>query len=87
LFSYVYFNFHSFNFIFIAYLQRNGKSSACNVLKINDRPDRLISRLKLNGEDGVPRLILIRAPKGPQGKGFSVLARHPRIPGKINNIF
>ncbi|ALC43437.1 Unr [Drosophila busckii] len=62
--------------------QRNGKSSACNVLKINDRPDRLISRLKLNGDDGVPRLILMRAPKGPQGKGFSVLARHPRIPGK-----
>ncbi|XP_034103785.1 cold shock domain-containing protein E1 [Drosophila albomicans] len=63
--------------------QRNGKSSACNVLKINDRPDRLISRLKLNGEDGIPRLILIRAPKGPQGKGFSVLARHPRIPGTL----
>ncbi|KAI8040549.1 hypothetical protein M5D96_006492 [Drosophila gunungcola] len=63
--------------------QRNGKSSACNVLKINDRPDRLISRLKLNGDDSVPRLILIRAPKGPQGKGFSVLARHPRIPGNL----
>lgn len=65
-------------------IQRNGKSSACNVLKINDRPDRLISRLKLNGDDGVPRLILIRAPKGPQGKGFSVLARHPRIPGEYH---
>ncbi|TDG52872.1 hypothetical protein AWZ03_000415 [Drosophila navojoa] len=63
--------------------QRNGKSSACNVLKINDRPDRLISRLKLNGDDGVPRLILTRAPKGPQGKGFSILARHPRIPGAL----
>ncbi|TMW52825.1 hypothetical protein DOY81_002092 [Sarcophaga bullata] len=60
--------------------QRNGKSSACNVLKINDRPDRLISRLKLT-DDTLPRLIIIRAPKGPQGKGFTPQARLPRIPG------
>ncbi|XP_023294423.2 cold shock domain-containing protein E1 [Lucilia cuprina] len=60
--------------------QRNGKSSACNVLKINDRPDRLISRLKLT-DDTLPRLIVIRAPKGPQGKGFSPQARLQKIPG------
>ncbi|XP_037906912.1 cold shock domain-containing protein E1 isoform X3 [Hermetia illucens] len=64
--------------------QRNGKSSACNVVKINDRPDRLISRLKLNSiDDSVPRLIVIRAPKGPQGKGFSLQARTARIPGVV----
>ncbi|XP_013112938.2 cold shock domain-containing protein E1 isoform X2 [Stomoxys calcitrans] len=62
--------------------QRNGKSSACNVLKINDRPDRLISRLKLT-DDTLPRLIVIRAPKGPQPKGFLTQARLPRIPGII----
>ncbi|XP_075164340.1 cold shock domain-containing Unr [Haematobia irritans] len=62
--------------------QRNGKSSACNVLKINDRPDRLISRLKLT-DDSLPRLIVIRAPKGPQPKGFLAQARLPRIPGII----
>ncbi|XP_005177682.2 cold shock domain-containing protein E1 [Musca domestica] len=62
--------------------QRNGKSSACNVLKINDRPDRLISRLKLT-DDTLPRLIVIRAPKGPQPKGFLPQARLPRIPGII----
>lgn len=61
--------------------QRNGKSSACNVLKINDRPDRLISRLKLNADDSVPRLIVIRAPKGPQGKGFLPQFRNSRISG------
>ncbi|KAM7358524.1 cold shock domain-containing Unr [Cochliomyia hominivorax] len=60
--------------------QRNGKSSACNVLKINDRPDRLISRLKLT-DDSLPRLIIIRAPKGPQGKGFLPQARLPKMPG------
>ncbi|XP_037928242.1 cold shock domain-containing protein E1 [Teleopsis dalmanni] len=61
--------------------QRNGKSSACNVVKINDRPDRLISRLKLNADDSVPRLIIIRSPKGPQVKGFLPQARFTRIPG------
>ncbi|XP_055841731.1 cold shock domain-containing protein E1 [Episyrphus balteatus] len=65
--------------------QRNGKSSACNVVKINDRPDRLISRLKLNSttDDSLPRLIVTRAPKGPQGKGFSPQARLYRIPGAL----
>ncbi|XP_054735136.1 cold shock domain-containing protein E1 isoform X1 [Anastrepha obliqua] len=63
--------------------QRNGKSSACNVLKINDRPDRLISRLKLNADDTVPRLIITRAPRGPQSKGFLPQARIARIPGII----
>ncbi|XP_011181278.1 cold shock domain-containing protein E1 isoform X1 [Zeugodacus cucurbitae] len=61
--------------------QRNGKSSACNVVKINDRPDRLISRLKLNADDTVPRLIITRAPRGPQSKGFLPQARIARIPG------
>ncbi|XP_017486905.1 PREDICTED: cold shock domain-containing protein E1 [Rhagoletis zephyria] len=61
--------------------QRNGKSSACTVLKINDRPDRLISRLKLNADDTVPRLIITRAPRGPQSKGFLPQARIARIPG------
>ncbi|XP_055378743.1 cold shock domain-containing protein E1 isoform X2 [Condylostylus longicornis] len=64
--------------------QRNGKSSACNVIKINDRPDRLISRLKLNSvDDSSPRLIVTRAPRGPQGKGFSPQFRSPRIAGLV----
>ncbi|KAL5292829.1 CSDE1 family protein [Megaselia abdita] len=62
--------------------QRNGKSSACTVVKITDRPDRLISRIKLNSfDDSSPRVIVIRAPKGPQGKGFSMHARQLRTPG------
>lgn len=68
-------------------LQRNGKSSACNVVKISEnvapRPDRLLSRLKLNNsiDESVPRLIVIRSPKGPEGKGFSSAYRQPRIVG------
>ncbi|XP_052897732.1 cold shock domain-containing protein E1 isoform X2 [Anopheles moucheti] len=68
--------------------QRNGKTSACNVVKINDangpRPERLISRIKLNSvDDSGPRLTVIRAPKGPDGtKGFHPSARTPRLAGK-----
>ncbi|XP_055310650.1 cold shock domain-containing protein E1 isoform X3 [Sitodiplosis mosellana] len=67
--------------------QRNGKSSACNVVKISEnvapRPDRLLSRLKLNNsiDESVPRLIVIRSPKGPEGKGFSSAYRQPRLVG------
>ncbi|XP_061506649.1 cold shock domain-containing protein E1 isoform X1 [Anopheles gambiae] len=67
--------------------QRNGKTSACNVVKINDangpRPERLISRIKLNSvDDSGPRLTVIRAPKGPDGtKGFHASARTPRLVG------
>ncbi|XP_053672561.1 cold shock domain-containing protein E1 [Anopheles nili] len=68
--------------------QRNGKTSACNVVKLNDangpRPERLISRIKLNSVDeSGPRLTVIRAPKGPDGtKGFQASARSPRLVGK-----
>ncbi|XP_031630899.1 cold shock domain-containing protein E1 isoform X2 [Contarinia nasturtii] len=67
--------------------QRNGKSSACNVVKISEnvapRPDRLLSRLKLHSsiDESMPRLILIRSPKGPEGKGFSSAYRQPRLSG------
>uniref|UniRef100_A0A182RTV0 Cold shock domain-containing protein E1 n=1 Tax=Anopheles funestus TaxID=62324 RepID=A0A182RTV0_ANOFN len=67
---------------------RNGKTSACNVVKINDangpRPERLISRIKLNSvDDSGPRLTVVRAPKGPDGtKGFHPSARTPRLAGK-----
>uniref|UniRef100_A0A1B0GNU6 Uncharacterized protein n=1 Tax=Phlebotomus papatasi TaxID=29031 RepID=A0A1B0GNU6_PHLPP len=68
-------------------LQRNGKSSACNVVKVVDntqaRPERLLSRLKINSVDeSVPRLMVIRPPKGPDGtKGFALHHRNPRIAG------
>lgn len=77
--------------ISLAPIQRNGKSSACNVLKISDnsasRPDRLLSRLKLinSVDDSVPRLIVIRSPKGPDGKGFLSSFRQPRLAGKFNS--
>ncbi|GAB0096270.1 cold shock domain-containing protein E1 [Sergentomyia squamirostris] len=67
--------------------QRNGKSSACNVVKLVDntqaRPERLLSRLKVNSVDEtVPRLMVIRPPKGPDGtKGFALHHRNPRIAG------
>lgn len=70
--------------------QRNGKSSACSVVKVSDssasRPDRLLSRIKLINssiDDSVPRLIVIRSPKGPDGKGFSSIYRQPRLVGKL----
>lgn len=74
-------------------LQRNGKSSACNVVKISEnattRPERLLSRLKLNNsiDESVPRLIVIRSPKGPDGKGFSSVYRLPRLVGKLDINF
>ncbi|KAG5677382.1 hypothetical protein PVAND_007146 [Polypedilum vanderplanki] len=65
---------------------RTGKTSACGVVKIQDsspRPDRLISRLKINSVDeSSPRLTVTRAPKGPDGtKGFHPDARAPRMLG------
>lgn len=70
--------------------QRSGKSSACNVIKITDnvvRPDRLLSRLKVNSVDeSVPRMIAVRTPKGPSsGKGFAASARLPRLPGILTD--
>ncbi|XP_035793384.1 cold shock domain-containing protein E1-like [Anopheles albimanus] len=68
--------------------QRNGKTSACNVNKLVDangpRPERLISRIKLNSaDDSGPRLTAIRAPKGPDGtKGFHSSVRASRLAGK-----
>lgn len=68
-------------------LQRNGKSSGCNVVKISDgsavRMERLPSRLKVTSfEETGPRIIIIRSPKGPDGtKGFSPSAREARLPG------
>ncbi|XP_052862597.1 cold shock domain-containing protein E1 [Anopheles cruzii] len=65
--------------------QRNGKTSACNVIKLIDangpRPERMISRIKLNSVDeSRPRLTVIRAPKGPDGtKGFHTSIRVPRV--------
>ncbi|XP_014783652.1 cold shock domain-containing protein E1 [Octopus bimaculoides] len=62
--------------------QRNAKFSACSLRKITDtrRPDRLLNRLKSFTEETGPRIILIRAPKGPDGtKGFA----HARTAVKI----
>jgi len=61
--------------------QRNGKYSACSLRKISEkkRPERLISRLKSVGDDGGPKVTVIRQPKGPDGsKGFK--ARTPWKP-------
>lgn len=70
------------------FFQRTGKTSACGVVKVQEsspRPDRLISRIKINSiDESAPRLTTIRAPKGPDGsKGFSPDARLPRIAGKL----
>jgi len=61
--------------------QRNGKYSAVSLRKVAEekrkRPERLISRLKSMSEDGGPKIVLIRQPKGPDGtKGFT----QPRVP-------
>ncbi|XP_053683754.1 cold shock domain-containing protein E1-like isoform X2 [Sabethes cyaneus] len=67
--------------------QRNGKTSACNMIKVADmngmRADRLLSRIKLNSvDDSGPRLTVTRAPKGPDGtKGFHISVRAPRLVG------
>ncbi|XP_039763660.1 cold shock domain-containing protein E1 isoform X2 [Pararge aegeria] len=60
---------------------RNGKSSACNVVKVGskpvkarcERPERLLARLRtLSLEDAsTPRVVLARPPRGPDGsRGF-----------------
>ncbi|XP_071115411.1 cold shock domain-containing protein E1-like isoform X1 [Haliotis cracherodii] len=59
--------------------QRNGKYSACSLRKITDRqrPERLISRLKSMSDEVGQRMMIIRAPKGPDNtKGFI----QPRLP-------
>ncbi|KXJ84117.1 hypothetical protein RP20_CCG017526 [Aedes albopictus] len=69
---------------------RNGKTSACNMIKVADangvRAERLLSRIKLNSvDDSGPRLTVIRAPKGPDGtKGFHISVRAPRLVGKYH---
>ncbi|XP_064629135.1 cold shock domain-containing protein E1-like [Lineus longissimus] len=56
--------------------QRNGKYSACSLRKLQERrrperPERLISRLKSVSDDSMPKLVVIRQPRGPDGtKGF-----------------
>lgn len=76
---------------FLILLQRNGKSSACNVVKVMDgngtvRPERLLARLKINSVDETgPRLIVVRPPKGPDGsRGFAAQYRMPRIAGELD---
>ncbi|XP_058457625.1 cold shock domain-containing protein E1 isoform X2 [Malaya genurostris] len=67
--------------------QRNGKTSACNMIKVADmngvRAERLLSRIKINSvDDSGPRLTVIRAPKGPDAtKGFHISVRAPRLVG------
>ncbi|XP_014228591.1 cold shock domain-containing protein E1 isoform X1 [Trichogramma pretiosum] len=69
--------------------QRSGKSSACNVQRLNDtvqqRPERLISKLRtVSLEDNGPKLTVVRQPKGPDGtRGFSQ-ERIVRNPGAID---
>lgn len=69
-------------------LQRNGKSSACNVVRVGEpasRPNHLFARMKLLNsiDESMPRLVAIRSPKGPEGQGFLSVHRLPRIPGKF----
>ncbi|CAG0913069.1 unnamed protein product [Notodromas monacha] len=64
--------------------KRNGKTSACDIVKITDnqRPERLISKLRgLNlGGDG-KRLKVIRQPRGPDGtKGFQPRGSQVDVP-------
>ncbi|KAL4717709.1 hypothetical protein ACJJTC_000858 [Scirpophaga incertulas] len=65
---------------------RNGKSSACNVVRIGrvssansgrgraagERPERLLARLRTASlEDAAPRVVVLRMPRGPDGsRGF-----------------
>ncbi|KAI8431064.1 hypothetical protein MSG28_001125 [Choristoneura fumiferana] len=61
---------------------RNGKSSACNVVKVgnksavkarSERPERLLARLRTASleEAGAPRVVVVRGPRGPDGsRGF-----------------
>lgn len=74
------------NLNFTNQLQRTGKSSACNVVKVADnssvRPSGPFIRNKLNSiDETVPRMIAIRQPKGPEGKGFTAACRAVRLPG------
>jgi len=58
--------------------QRTGKSSACNVAKVEmQRPDWLVSRLRtISVDEHGPRLSVLRQPKGPDGtKGFKKMNR------------
>lgn len=69
-------------------MQRTGKSSASNLVKVTDnnamvRPDRILTRLKINSiDESLPRVVVTRQPKGPDGIGFSSIARLQRLPGK-----
>lgn len=49
------------------------------------RPERLISRLRtVSVDDGGPRLLVMRQPRGPDGtKGFNADARTPRPTGVV----
>lgn len=50
------------------------------------RPERLLARLKINqsSDESGPRLIILRAPKGPDGsKGFAAHHRLLRVPGML----
>jgi len=67
---------------------RNKKSYACNVVKIGDgqqqqRPERLIGRLRSSLDESGPRLILLRQPNGPGDSPFG--PRVPRTPGQLIN--
>lgn len=61
--------------------KRSGKHSACCVRKISSskRPERLISKLKtMNLEDAAragKKIVVIRQPKGPEGRGFKLERR------------
>lgn len=65
---------------------RNGKSSACSVVKVGEsqRPERLLNRVsKLSVDESAPRLVAIRQPFGPDGtRGFN-LSRALRKPGLL----
>lgn len=53
------------------------------VLDAAPRPERLLSRIKINSVDeNAPRLTVVRSPKGPDGTtGFHAASRLPRIIG------
>jgi len=59
----------------IVHNQRTNKYSACNLIKCNSstpsqRPEHLISKIKLSGDD-IAKVVVIRQPRGPDGtKGF-----------------
>lgn len=60
----------------VVHNQRNGRYSACNVVKMtgsDPRPEHMITRFRTlsTADDGGPRLVVIRQPKGPDGtNGF-----------------